>query len=359
MNSTNSTTVHHLDRAILRALPEPVNTALLPAWAKGRRPMGQAVHTLLRIAERLPPRCAIEIGALHTPKQPGERFETLARLSIEADTFDANMQNALRLARGANAPGNRAPGNILWRPDPAAAHPFLLVDDLPLNRALDLALNVAALVIQTSVLSDGTLNCQMRLLADRPLPPAERPAAQQRLTQRLDSDPSSTAGDKWSRLPGFQSRKLAAWGQWTNLLLDSLDTRPPMPSQAILSLPALSPPWGGGTSDPLDSLEGLGSASSRAPEPPSRSLSLTGRKSMADYAREALAQPLPPAVAGQTGWRQEYANACQAVRAGLDADEIVDMLSCRALERSTEAAARKYAQSVLAVALKQAGGLLA
>ena len=91
---------------------------------------------------------------------------------------------------------------ILVRPAPEAPHPWLLADDIPTAAALAFAARRAALVIETS---PG--NCQLRVLADRPLSLLDRTTAQRALRAHLAGDPGSIAGDKWGRLAGFKNQK--------------------------------------------------------------------------------------------------------------------------------------------------------
>jgi hypothetical protein len=194
-------------------------------------------------------------------------------------------------------------------------------------------------------------------LADRNLDQQQRGAAQKVLRERLQSDPGSAQGGKWGRLPGFTNQKLDKRGQWTNLLGDSESVGVHAPLN-VDELFALHPLGGVCTPSLPASSTAVLAAPSRQAAAGSPSLSVPAANephTKQDYAREALAKPLPAANENAQGWRQEYADCCQALRAGLPDAQIIEMLAARALDRgkrSTPAAAQQYAQMVLNAAMK-------
>lgn len=316
-------------------------TPHLPACAQAEsRPMRQALHAIFVLMDNAPG-VDLQIAALHSPGELSEQMEVIARVDALGNTSTADLREILRQARGANI-SRRRPANILVRPDPSEPHPWLFVDDLPTARALALSREFSALVIETS---KG--NCQVRLLADRSMSQAERGQAQKNLQVRLQSDSGSTSGEKWGRLPGFTNQKQAKAGQWTNLLADSVGVHPTLNTDALFSLAP-----GGCTPQSL-SLRSPDSdrlpAGRLAGSLPVGALART----KTDFARDALSKPLPDADEGAAGWRQEFADACQALRAGLPRAEIVSGLAERALargKRRTSADAERYASMVLRAA---------
>ena len=107
--------------------------------------------------------------------------------------------------------------NIWVRPNPEIDHPWLLLDDLAISEARKLARKYQCIVVETSA---G--NCQVRLLANINLSREQRKLIQIELVKSyilrgINADAGSTAGCKWSRLPGFRNRKPNR-DCWTNLL---------------------------------------------------------------------------------------------------------------------------------------------
>ncbi len=318
-------------------------TPYLPAWAQAEsRPMQQALHFIFALMDAAPG-VDLQLAALRNPKTPRETMREIGMIDGEGGTTTADLRNLLTACRAENA-GRRS--NILVRPDPSQEHPWLLIDDLPTLRALALAKEIGALVIETS-----RGNCQVRLLADRCLDQHQRGADQKTLQDRLQSDSGSVQGDKWGRLPGFTNQKQDKRGQWTNLLADSVGVHPPINTNALFSL---HPQGGVCTSSPLSPSPAVAAPSRHSAGSPSLSAA-NGARTKQDFARDALAKPLPAANENAQGWRQEYADCCQALRAGLPDAQIIEMLAARALDRgkrSTPAAAQQYAQMVLNAALK-------
>ena len=104
--------------------------------------------------------------------------------------------------------------NIWIRPSPEKLHPWLLIDDVPLQLAMKISRKYQCIVVETS-----QLNCQIRLLANECLTKEQRKVIQVELVKLLgvNADVGSTAGCKWGRLPGFRNRKPDR-DAWTNLI---------------------------------------------------------------------------------------------------------------------------------------------
>ncbi len=221
---------------------------------------------------------------------------------------------------------------ILVRPDPARAHPWLLVDDVPTASALAFATRRAALVIETS---PG--NCQCRILADRPLSMPERTAAQRILRAHLGGDPGSIAGDKWSRLPGFKNQKPGR-DCWTNLLRHDLAGRPVRAAALLAHAQTVAAP--AVASAPLPSaLLGRGCVPSGQGSPQAASA--------AGGARPQVGQ------SGTDRSAQHFAFACHALRRGENPAAITSKIANRAMQdgkRPDEASAMAYALGVVAAA---------
>ena len=298
---------------------EPVEWLRLPPEAAARRFIG----VMLRFCD------SVEIAALHNPQTTAERMERLG--SVEASDGDAVVADLLRLARGANARGN---ANILVRPDPAVHHPWLLVDDLPLTLGIEFAEQMAALVVETS-----SGNCQVRLLTSIPLDAEGRHAAQEIICERFGSDPGSTAGDKWGRLPGFTQRKPGKAGQWTNLKADSTQDRGPVGVEHIIKL--------GESQIQQEHIE-ANEAAFASFSPPrggvgSLVLPASGMHPSLGTARQG----------GEGGYRNEFAFACHSLRAGLPPSAVASKVAANALargKRRTPDAARLYAEKLVAAA---------
>ncbi len=324
-------------------------TPYLPTWAQAMpRPMRQAIYTLEQIMLRAPG-VDVHLAALHRPGTPTQQREMLGTISSTGDTTPDDLLEMLRQARGANA-SPRSPANILFRPDPSSLHPWLFLDDLPTPRALALTAKISGLVIETS---QG--NAQIRLLADRTMSQAERGHAQKTLQSRLGGDPGSTSGEKWGRLPGFTNRKPGKTGQWTNLISDTTGIRPPISADRLLSL-SLAPQGGAcapafAFTSPARDRPKAGALAGASPVDPHP-------RTKADFAHAALSKPLPAASEQAGGWRQEFADTCQALRAGLSGDEITQALADRALQRGkrrTQADAEQYARQTVQRALQAVG----
>jgi len=128
--------------------------------------------------------------------------------------------------------------NIWVRPEPESAHPWLFIDDVPMDMAKKIANIYQCIVVETS-----PNNCQIRLVSNCDLSKEQRTEVQRSLVKLLgaSADSGSIAGCKWGRLPGFRNKKLGKNG-WTNLISvpdESLKKFDPSPY-----LNKLSPPLG-------------------------------------------------------------------------------------------------------------------
>lgn len=210
-------------------------------------------------------------------------------------------------------------GQILVRPAAEEDHPWLLLDDVPETKAMAIANKYAALVVETSkIKGTGEGNCQVRLLADRPLSADERLAIQNDLVARLrlagsQADTGSVSGVKLGRLPGFRNRKPGR-DNWTNLLADTTATAPRF---AVVSPPAAQVEESGG--------RGI----------PDRREATTTIKVSGD---------------GEGGFVNEFSFACHCLRAGWQEEAIVEAIAQHALERKkrpTLAQAIRYARKTV------------
>ena len=209
-----------------------------------------------------------------------------------------------------------AQAQIWIRPDPDAVHPWLFADDVPTATALAFAARRAALVVETS---PG--NCQLRILADRSLTPAERTQAQRVLRLHLGGDGGSISGGKWGRLAGYVNQKPGKTGWWTRLLC--IDLAPQRVSAdrllaealALAPAPAFSPAQRAGGVRPHGS----------------------------------VGQSAGPA-ASPGGSQDDFRFACDEIRAGTDMQAIISAITAAALargKRRNEAGCREYAERTL------------
>lgn len=221
----------------------------------------------------------------------------------------------LTAARRANAQG----ANILIRPQPTSAHPWLLLDDLPVARLLDLIAGFAGMAVQTSP-DQG----QAWLLADRPMSQAERGAAQRLLVQRLGADLGAAGGGQFGRLPGFRNKKLGR-DCWTNLIKDSTSLAAPISSARLLALDG----------------------------PPPAVINQTGTGEPV-----AASRPRPGAGEGCDESNKEFAFACHKVREGWARERIEQAIAAHARARGKrrgEAAALAYARATVRAAARAVG----
>ena len=280
------------------------------------RTRAQSIAMIAALRAHLGP-IALEIGALCGVAGPaGDRTLLSRRLHPDADPAPL-----LRWAGWQQVNGH---AQILVRPDPAAGHCWLLVDDVPTDTALAFAARRAALVVETS---PG--NTQLRVRADRPLSVAERTQAQRALCQYLGGDFGSVAGDKWSRLAGFRNVKPGRGGCWTNLRSVELAARPVRAAELLGSAAPLSPAPVG----VVGVVSGQGSPAPRsgAGARPQAGASVDNRRSI-----------------------KHFAFACHALRRGENPDAIITKIAARAVEdgkRPDESSAREYATRTVRAAM--------
>ncbi len=278
-------------------------------------PQGQTLAHMAALLAPLPAAVGLQLGGLRHIGRPGAA-------PLRTFTVFAADAPCLPYLRRANA---SAQANIWVRPDPAAAHPWLFLDDVPLRLACRIADKYASVVVETSA---G--NAQIRLLASRALTGPQRGEVQRELRTLLGAraDAGSTAGDKWGRLAGFRNRKPGV-DFWTNLVVDTASdaTAPrldPTPHLDRSALDSSRPEQG--------SVVGLGSAPSRT------------------------AGPQRVAADGRGGYIEEFAFACHALRAAVAFDDVVERVAVHALargKRTSAESARRYVQGVVRAALAQ------
>ena len=210
-----------------------------------------------------------------------------------------------------------AQAQIWIRPASDASHPWLFADDVPIDVALRFAARRAALVIETS---PG--NCQLRILADRPMTPAERTQAQRVLRLHLGGDGGSISGGKWGRLAGYVNQKPGKTGWWTRLLCLDLAPQPVSAAlllaqaQALAPTPAFFPREGG------EGVRPHGSCS-------------VGR-----------GQSDGPATA-PGGSHDDFRFACDQIRSWTDQQTIISAITAAAMSRGkrrNESGCREYAE---------------
>ncbi|MGE0106624.1 MAG: DNA-primase RepB domain-containing protein [Thiomonas sp.] len=283
----------------------------------------------------------LEIAGLENPGAPKEstRLLRVAELGPMADLDD--WSDALRIAGGMNRKVPRADGkggiNILIRPIPKSKHPWILLDDLPTSRALDLCEQRAGLVVETSA-----ANAQAWLLLDAHLHHPDRTTITQVLASRLGGDPGAANGSQFGRLAGFKQRKAGKEG-WTNLLADTTRTRTPWPSAALLAL-ALS-----GSSPACPTEVPCGAA---PPAPLPLSPDRAGHQ-----APIRAGQGASTSTSGDESAR-EFAFACHRLRAGWTPERIEHAIAARAQargKRSGDPQALRYARATVAKALRAVG----
>jgi len=200
--------------------------------------------------------------------------------------------------------------NIFVRPGDAE-HPWLFLDDVSKEKAKKIAGRWAALVVETS---PG--NCQLRILASRPLAEAERFEIQRALAVMHGADLGSTAGTKWGRLPGYKNMKPGRGGCWTNLIADTTSTARPFSSRPLPEAAHPSP---------------------AAPAAIKGGAWATERRD------------------GNGEFRAEFAFACHRLRDGLDAGEIARLIADHALRRGkrrTWPEGLRYGEKTVAAALR-------
>lgn len=131
------------------------------------------------------------------------------------------------LLRHQNASG----ANNIWARPASAEHPVIMLDDLPVAKALAITRKYRAAAVETSL---G--NAQAWLICNRSLTREQRQDVARSLCKLFGSDPGAISEPRWGRLPGFRQRKPGKSG-WTNLLVVATNAAPfdPTPHLAALS----------------------------------------------------------------------------------------------------------------------------
>lgn len=149
---------------------------------------------------------------LRVPMRPGVRYEDPDWIFIteHEDTPIASVERDLAgWLRHKNASGS----DIYLRPHGRVAQPVIFLDDIEINKALQISKKYSACVIETS---PG--NTQVWLATSKQLTSAERKVVQTHLCGIVHSDPRSTSGNHLGRLCGLKSQK---HGCWVNYLFGS------------------------------------------------------------------------------------------------------------------------------------------
>ena len=219
----------------------------------------------------------------------------------------------------------------VWiKPDPKAAHPWLFADDVPNAAATAFAAKRAALVLETS---PG--NCQLRILADRPMTQPERKAAQDVLCAHLGGDDASTSGEKWGRLAGYTNQKLGSSnGFWTRLLRHDLAGRPVSAATLLSQAQAIAAPVLAPTPTPI---------------PAFSPAQVGGLVRVAAHGSCPRGQSDGPATAPSRS-EDDFRWACDEIRAGAGWEVIIATITTAALargKRQTEAECREYAERTI------------
>ena len=165
----------------------------------------------------------------------------------------ADREAVLPFLRGRNS----EPLTNIWvRPSAGLeAHPLVMLDDLPIPRALAVCRKYGGAAVQTSHESRGKpALAQAWIVLARPLDREARQTVAAALCRLIGSDPDAVSEPRWGRLPGFRQRKPGKTG-WTNLLSVSsagpaLDPAPYLAERPLPKPPSL-PPTGAGGPSPL------------------------------------------------------------------------------------------------------------
>ena len=149
-------------------------------------------------------------------------------LNISTGTFFLKFSKWVKFI---NAKG----GDIYIRPHGEASHALIFLDDLSIEKALQISRKYASCVVCTS--KDNT---QVWLATDEKLSKIERKNTQSWMKGIGYTDPGSTSGDHLGRLCGVRSQKRDCW---VNLLVTTSGTKytPPL----IGDQPPISPPLRG------------------------------------------------------------------------------------------------------------------
>lgn len=242
---------------------------------------------------------ALQVMVLRNPGKPDEAPSSVHPLNSQADL--ERLRGWLWYENASRS------GQVYVRPAPSEDHPWIFLDDVPRPLAEGIAREYGALVVETT---PG--NCQIRMLAEHPLPEDERTDIQRDLAERVGADPGSVAGSKWGRLPGYRNKKPGRDGCWTNLLLDTTATAP---RYVVVPPPPVETGEPGGRGIPdhchATAIHGSGEAD------------------------------------GEGGYVSEFSFACNCLRDGWPEHAIISAIAQHALERGkrrTLPQARKYAE---------------
>uniref|UniRef100_D5X4Y2 RepB-like DNA primase domain-containing protein n=1 Tax=Thiomonas intermedia (strain K12) TaxID=75379 RepID=D5X4Y2_THIK1 len=320
-----------------------MNINNLPPWVQAQPPAKRnALSHMLGLGDALPwatPGCALEIAARITPGTRKGAFIQIAELRESAAAAD--WLDALKKAGALNRRQPPEGANIYIRPLHTASHPWILVDDIPAQRAQALAAQHAGIAVQTS--DDG--NGQFWLLLDKSLPHTARTDIAKALAERLDGDPGAANGSQFGRLAGFQQRKGNKTG-WTNVLADTTRTLMPWPADRLLALTGEA-----GVSrvaracpDVLSPCAAPAALPSLSPAP-ARPPAATGSRQR------------PAAGSGDQSAR-EFAYACHRLRAGWTPDRVQDAIAEHATSRGKRRdlqSAQRYAAATVRKAMSAVG----
>ena len=124
---------------------------------------------------------------------------------------------------------NSKGGDVYIRPHGEAEHGVVFLDDLSIDKALQVSEKYSACVVCTS-----ENNTQVWLATDRKLSKEERKTVQSWMRSKGYTDPGSVSGDHLGRLCGVRSQK---HGCWVNLLATTYKDRYSPMIRAPLSSP--------------------------------------------------------------------------------------------------------------------------
>lgn len=197
---------------------------------------------------------------------------------------------------------------------------WLMLDDLTIDLAHQIAGERTAMIIQTSASSH-----HLWLATSRPVSVSERKLCQQVLQQKYGGDAGSTSGDHFGRLSGFKSAKRNCW---VNFIIGAITERRAEVDKLLvmageMGLGSLSPMGLGDLCQPqavalhldVDSSYGAGSAS------PARST------------QPATASSAPYQPSSRDESHAEFAFACAHYLKNLNIEDGIQKLAQRALDR--------------------------
>jgi hypothetical protein len=147
------------------------------------------------------------------PKSSKEDYKTgkWIWLNYNENVSADYIQNKLMMwIKYENAKGS----DIYFRPYRDGKHAVIFLDDVPCDKALNVAKKYTACVVETSC-----NNTQIWLAIDKPLDKNDRKLAQRFLKNKGYTDSGSISGDHLGRLCGVKSQKHASW---VNLIKTSI-----------------------------------------------------------------------------------------------------------------------------------------